>query len=57
MWKISKAFDRIRVDDIDATYERMKAKGVAFEGEPQRMPWGTFAQFRDEEGNTYLIKG
>jgi lactoylglutathione lyase len=44
-------------DDIEATYERMRANGVAFEGELQKMQWGTFATFQDEDGNSFLLKG
>ena len=43
--------------NIDEAYERMKRNGVKFEGEPQRMPWGTFVQFYDEDGYTHLLKG
>jgi lactoylglutathione lyase len=44
-------------DDVLGTYEKMKAKGVAFKGEPQEMQWGTFVQFTDEDGNEFLLKG
>jgi lactoylglutathione lyase len=44
-------------DDIEATYEKMKANGVEFEGELQKMQWGTFATFKDEDGNSFLLKG
>ncbi|MFC0213457.1 VOC family protein [Paenibacillus chartarius] len=43
--------------DIEATYAAMKANGVQFEGELQKMQWGTFAQFKDEDGHTFLLKG
>ncbi|MBP1967596.1 VOC family protein [Paenibacillus aceris] len=44
-------------ENIQATYERMKSKGVEFEGELQEMQWGTFATFKDEDGHSFLIKG
>lgn len=44
-------------DDIDATYRRMKANGVEFEGEPNKMQWGSFVAFKDEDGNSFLLKG
>ncbi|GLI04060.1 hypothetical protein YDYSG_00900 [Paenibacillus tyrfis] len=44
-------------DDVEKTYETMKANGVTFEGELQKMQWGTFATFLDEDGNSFLIKG
>ncbi|MFT4415581.1 VOC family protein [Fredinandcohnia humi] len=44
-------------DDVIATYDKMKANGVVFKGEPQQMQWGTFVQFSDEDGNEFLLKG
>jgi lactoylglutathione lyase len=43
--------------DIEGTYEGMKSRGVEFEGELQKMQWGTFATFRDEDGNSFLLRG
>lgn len=43
--------------DIEGTYEKMKAGGVQFDGELNKMQWGTFASFRDEDGNSFLLKG
>ena len=31
---------RVRVDDVDAVYERLRAAGVAFERLPADQPWG-----------------
>lgn len=42
--------------DIEKTYEKMRGNGVQFLSEPQKMNWGTFAQFRDPDGNTFLLK-
>lgn len=44
-------------NDVLETYKNMKANGVKFKEEPKEMPWGTYAQFSDEDGNEYLIKG
>jgi uncharacterized glyoxalase superfamily protein PhnB len=30
----------LAVEDIDATYAALTAKGVAFRGPPERQPWG-----------------
>lgn len=44
-------------DDILADYERMRAKGVAFQGPPERMEWGEWlAQFEDPDGNVFDLK-
>jgi len=42
-------------DDIDRTYEELKARGVEFEGAPEKQPWGTYAIFKDSEGNRFVI--
>jgi len=42
-------------DDIAATYEELLAKGVAFEGPPQKQPWGTYVEFKDSEGNEFVL--
>jgi predicted enzyme related to lactoylglutathione lyase len=44
-------------EDILGTYEKLKANGVKFKEEPKTMQWGTYAQFSDEDGNEFLIKG
>lgn len=44
-------------DDVEETYNTMKARGVEFEGEPQKMQWGTYATFKDEDGHSFLLKG
>jgi predicted enzyme related to lactoylglutathione lyase len=42
-------------DDVDYTYSRMRAQGVEFEGPPRKQPWGTFAKFKDPDGNTFVL--
>ena len=42
-------------DDIDKTYEELKKRGVEFEGPPQKQPWGTYAMFKDTEGNRFVV--
>ena len=43
--------------DIQATYESLKSKGVEFLDKPTKMSWGSSAQFRDTDGNEFLLKG
>jgi lactoylglutathione lyase len=43
-------------EDVKSTYAELKANGVEFLGEPQEMQWGTFVQFKDEDGNEFLLK-
>jgi lactoylglutathione lyase len=43
-------------EDIMGTYEKLKANGVEFLSEPKEMQWGKFVQFKDEDGNEFLLK-
>jgi catechol 2,3-dioxygenase-like lactoylglutathione lyase family enzyme len=47
----------LRVDDFDATYERMIAGGVEFLGEPRTEPYGRVVVFRDIAGNRWDLLG
>lgn len=42
-------------DDIEETYKTLKGRGVEFEGPPQKQPWGTYAIFKDSEGNSFVV--
>ncbi len=42
-------------DDIDAAYKELSGRGVEFEGPPQKQPWGTYAMFKDSEGNRFVL--
>jgi catechol 2,3-dioxygenase-like lactoylglutathione lyase family enzyme len=43
------------VDDLDATYEELKKKGVEFTQPPRKEAWGSSAMFRDPDGNLVLL--
>jgi len=43
--------------DIGATVEQMRLNGVEFIQEPRAMPWGTYAIFKDIDGNEFILKG
>ena len=44
------------VDDLDAAYEELSRRGVAFDMPPTKQPWGgTLALFRDPEGNVFYL--
>jgi catechol 2,3-dioxygenase-like lactoylglutathione lyase family enzyme len=47
----------LRVDDFDATYERMVSRGVEFVGAPRNEAFGRFAVFRDVAGNKWDLLG
>jgi predicted enzyme related to lactoylglutathione lyase len=42
-------------DNIEKTYEELKAKGVEFVSEPKKEPWGTYAVFKDVDGNQFVM--
>jgi catechol 2,3-dioxygenase-like lactoylglutathione lyase family enzyme len=47
----------LEVDDFDAAYERMKAAGVEFDGEPRNEPYGQVTVFVDIAGNRWDLLG
>jgi catechol 2,3-dioxygenase-like lactoylglutathione lyase family enzyme len=42
-------------DDIQATYEELKGRGVEFQQEPTQQPYGMDAGFRDPSGNQFRM--
>jgi catechol 2,3-dioxygenase-like lactoylglutathione lyase family enzyme len=42
-------------DDVFATSKTLKSKGVEFAKDPQEQPWGTFAIFKDADGNQFVL--
>jgi catechol 2,3-dioxygenase-like lactoylglutathione lyase family enzyme len=42
-------------DNVQKTYEELKARGVEFASPPQEEPWGTFAVMRDPDGNQFVL--
>ena len=43
-------------DDIQATYEELRGRGVYFTEEPTRQPWGMMqALFEDQDGNGFVL--
>src|SRR5712675_73000 len=42
-------------DDVEKTYEDLKARGVEFRGPPKKEHWGMFAMFNDSEGNQFVL--
>jgi predicted enzyme related to lactoylglutathione lyase len=45
----------IACDDVEATYRQLRQRGVEFTQEPQQQPWGTFAMFKDPDGNQFVL--
>ena len=42
-------------DDVFATCDQLKSKGVAFAKEPKAEVWGTMAIFKDPDGNQFVV--
>jgi predicted enzyme related to lactoylglutathione lyase/quercetin dioxygenase-like cupin family protein len=46
----------LAVDDLTATYERLRGRGASFAAPPERMPWGgSLAELRDPDGNVLTL--
>ncbi len=43
------------VEDIEGTFAEFKAKGVDIIEEPIKQPWGTQGQFKDQDGNSFVV--
>lgn len=41
--------------NVEQTYQELLAKGVEFQTPPTKAPWGTFAMFKDPDGNTFVL--
>ena len=42
-------------DDVFATADALKKKGVVFAQDPKKEQWGTSAIFKDPDGNMYVL--
>jgi catechol 2,3-dioxygenase-like lactoylglutathione lyase family enzyme len=42
-------------DDVEATARDLQTKGVEFTTPPTKAPWGTFAIFKDQDDNRFVL--
>lgn len=42
-------------DDVEATWQLLRSRGVEFVQEPQKADWGTAAIFQDQDGNKFVL--
>jgi uncharacterized glyoxalase superfamily protein PhnB len=42
-------------DDVEATWRQLSERGVEFDSPPKKEHWGTFATFRDPDGNQFVL--
>jgi catechol 2,3-dioxygenase-like lactoylglutathione lyase family enzyme len=47
----------LAVDDIDATFAELDARGLRFDGGIDDTPYGRFASFADPDGNGWVLRG
>lgn len=48
----------LRVEDIDAAYRDLQARGVKFTAAPEKQPWGgSLAHFADPDNNILTLLG
>jgi catechol 2,3-dioxygenase-like lactoylglutathione lyase family enzyme len=45
----------LTTDDVHASYEELKARGVEFTEEPEERPYGIDSGFRDPSGNSFRL--
>lgn len=45
----------LATDNVEQTYQELVARGVEFVSPPQQAPWGSFAMFKDPDGNQFLL--
>ena len=42
-------------DNVERTHKELSDLGVEFVSEPKQEPWGTFAAFKDPDGNQFVL--
>lgn len=42
-------------DDVEHTYRQLKERGVEFQEEPTKQHWGSYAIFKDPDGNSFVL--
>jgi catechol 2,3-dioxygenase-like lactoylglutathione lyase family enzyme len=43
------------VDDLEKTFTELSGKGVEFTAKPKKTEWGSYAMFRDPDGNEFWL--
>ena len=42
-------------ENVEKTYEELRARGVEFVAPPKKEPWGTYAVLKDPDGNQIVL--
>ena len=48
-------YGALACDDVEATHRQLSGRGVEFTAPPTREPWGTYAKFKDPDGNEFVL--
>ena len=46
----------LNVENMRATCEELRERGVRFDLEPEQQPWGMQAVIKDPDGNTFVLR-
>jgi lactoylglutathione lyase len=55
-WEEQKASIVFNCADVDEMVSKLKDNGVEISGEPKKTKWGTYAVFKDIDGNEFILK-
>ena len=55
-WAQRKPSIVFKCDSVRRTFEELRDRGVRVTQEPKEMPWGLFAIFVDDDGNSYGLR-
>ena len=44
-----------QTNDVQKTYDELIRRGVDFVAPPTKQPWGSYATFKDSEGNQFVL--
>ena len=54
--RIGSAFNgALACDDVSATHRQLDERGVEFVTRPTKTPWGSYAVFKDPDGNQFVL--
>ena len=48
-------YGALACDDVEATHRQLLAHGVEITAPPTAVPWGSFAKFKDPDGNEFVL--
>jgi hypothetical protein len=55
LWSLFLCVTAYRLRRYKRDLPELKTRGVEFDGPPKKEPWGTYAMFKDSEGNSFVV--